>query len=158
MSSHAIAPRGSVISGGALAALTLAAFITPAAAQGTDCKAVQPQLLERKAIIERLQAHGKKQLDPKFACSTFGQLVSNGSTIVKWIEANKDWCQVPQSFEDGMKSDHGRAVTMRTKACAVAAQQVQMEKKAKEQAQGGGGGLLGGNTLEGQFRLPQGAL
>lgn len=154
MSRHSARSR---LLGWSLAAAGLIAAASPASAQNSGCGDIQPRLQERKAIVEKLQALGKK-MDPKAACTVFGQLANNGVGLVKWIDANKEWCQVPLAFAEGMKADHTRAMTMRGKACGVAAQQVQMEKKAKEQAQGGGGGLLGGNGLEGQYRMPQGAL
>jgi len=101
-------------------------------------------------------------MDPKFACAAFGQLVTNGTGLMKWMNTNKDWCQVPETFANGIKADHERASTMRGKACQVAAQQVQMEKRARQQAgqggQGQGNTLLGGGGLEGSYKMPQGAL
>ncbi len=156
MSRHA---ARTLFASGALLSAVVLASVQPAQAQNSGCSDIQPKLLERKAIVDRIQAAGKKQLDAKFACTTFGQLVTNGATLIKWLETNKEWCQIPSTFAEGIQSDHSRAAAMRGKACAVAAQQVQMEKRAKEQAAGGGGGgLLGGNGLEGQYRVPQGAL
>ena len=82
-------------------------------------------------------------------------LVTNGTTAVKWLEANKDWCQIPDPVVENIKQDHARAVDLRGKACKAAAQQAAMEKKAKE---GGSSGLLGGDGLTGSYRMPQGAL
>ncbi|MDB5511579.1 MAG: hypothetical protein JWR08_1062 [Enterovirga sp.] len=137
--------------------LLASAASTPAAAQAAGCTDVQPMLLQRKAISDRLAkaSQGKKQIDAKMACGAFGQLVANGQTLVKWIDTNKEWCQIPDAFSEGIKADHGRAVTIRAKACSVAAKAEQMQKQAKESA---GGGLLGGPGLAGATRLPQGAL
>jgi len=149
--------------GAAATALFSVAFTPAALAQGAaGCGDVQKFLLERKAIVERLQSVGKKKMDPKFACAAFGQLVTNGTGLMKWMNTNKDWCQVPETFANGIKADHERASTMRGKACQVAAQQVQMEKRARQQAgqggQGQGNTLLGGGGLEGSYKMPQGAL
>ena len=95
-------------------------------------------------------------MDPKTACSMFGSLVNNGATAVKWLETNKDWCQVPDRSSKSSSKDHARALEMRGKACKAAAQQAAMEKRAKEG--GGSSGLLGGDGLTGSFRMPQGAL
>lgn len=127
-------------------------------AQSAGCADVQKFLQERKEISERIQKASKgKQIDAKTACSGFGQLVSNGTGLVKWIDANKDWCQIPEGFSENIKADHGRAVQIRGKACTVAAKQAQMEKQARE-AGPAGGGLLGGPGLSGANKLPQGAL
>lgn len=139
--------------------LSTALGSSAAVAQAAGCGAVQPMLLQRKTIGERISAvtgGGKKQIDPKRACSDFGALVSNGDTLLKWVEANKDWCQIPDQFIAGIKEDHGRATKIRGQACGAAAKQAQMEKQAREG--GGGGGLLGGAGLSGASRLPQGAL
>ena len=143
-----------------LAAALLTVGTAAASAQGAaGCTDVQAMLMQRKSIGERLSSASKggKQLDAKFACTNFTQLVSNGQTLVKWMEANKEWCQIPDSFANGIKLDHNRAIGIRSKACGVAAKQAQMEKQARE---GGGaqGGLLGGGGLSGPTRLPQGAL
>lgn len=151
---------GAGLRAGLAAAVLIVVGTGTASAQGAaGCTDVQPMLTQRKSIGERLSSatKGGKQLDAKFACASFNQLVSNGQTLIKWIDANKDWCQIPDTFADGIKVDHNRAIGIRSKACGVAAKQAQMEKQARE---GGGaqGGLLGGGGLSGPTRLPQGAL
>jgi hypothetical protein len=142
---------------GLVAAFTLALSAAPAFAQAAGCQDIGKTLGERREIIEKLAALGKKkQMDPKTACSMFGSLVSNGTTAVKWLDANKDWCQVPEHIVANIKADHARATEMRGKACKAAAQQAQMEKRAREG--GGSSGLLGGDGLTGSFKLPQGAM
>ena len=92
----------------------------------------------------------------------FTKLVTNGTAGVKFIEANKDWCQIPDQFATGFKADHDKAVNIKTKACQAAAQQAKMMQMAREQAQkggrGGAGGMLGGPGLTGEYKIPQGAL
>ncbi len=140
----------------------LALFVTSGAyAQSTNCSDIQKMLVERKGITDRLSAStkGGKKIDATFACASFGKLVSNGQTLLKWADVNKDWCQIPDSFVQGIKADHGNAVTIRARACDVAAKQAKMEKQAREGGgAGGGGGLLGGGGLEGSSSMPKGAL
>jgi hypothetical protein len=139
----------------------LLASASPASAQSGACTDIQKHVDERKAIVARVQALSgkKKQVDPKDACALFSRLVVNGNTTIKWAEANKDWCGVPDSFLEGMKADHGRAINLKGQACGVAAKQAEMMRKARQQAQqGGGGGLLGGPGLSGEYKMPQGAL
>jgi hypothetical protein len=136
----------------------LAAFVCGASAahaQGASgsCGDIQGHLQQRKSIAESLQAGGKKKMDAKVACAGFGKLVANGTAILKWTDANKDWCQVPETFVEGIKADHAKAQEIRAKACNVAAKIQQMEKQAKS-----GGGLLGGGGLTGPTAMPQGAL
>lgn len=144
--------------------VALATLTAPAAAQSAACGDIQKHIEERKSLVARLQALGgkKKNADPREACALFGKLVSNGTSTLKWLEANKDWCSVPESFVEGMKNDHNRASGMRGQACNVAAKQAAMERQARQQAQqqqqGGRGGLLGGPGLSGEYKIPQGAL
>ena len=128
---------------------------TAHAQASTNCGDVAQHLEQRKAIASSLQAKGKKQMDARIACAGFNRLVANGATIIKWTDANKDWCQVPETFVEGIKADHAKAQEIRAKACNVAAKMDQMEKQAKS---GQGGGLLGGGGLTGSTALPQGAL
>ena len=137
----------------------------PAFAQGTGCGDIQKTLSERKDLVSQANASSsskKVKLTAAQACTLFGKIATNGVTGVKWIEANKEWCSIPESFADGFKADHARVLTLRTKICNAAAQQVVMEKRAKQQAAAGGGsgggGLLGGPGLTGSFKVPQGAL
>jgi hypothetical protein len=129
---------------------------TPVAAQSETCNQFGKTLNERMSIVQKLNTAGNKnkKIDPKTACSMFGALVSNGEGAVKWLETNKDWCQIPAPFIENIKTEHAKAVGLRGQACKAAAQQTAMEKKAKE----GGSGLLGGDGLTGSFRMPQGAL
>jgi hypothetical protein len=128
---------------------------TDARAQAAGCTDIQKMLLERKSIAGSLAPKKGQQLDAGFACTNFGKLVTNGTTLIKWVDANKDWCQIPDNFVTGIKADHERATSIRAKACGIAAKQSQVQKQARE---GAGGGLLGGPGLEGQMRVPQGAL
>jgi hypothetical protein len=147
------------LAGLALAGLT-GAMAPPAAAQSSSCQQLGPYMLERKSLVEAVQKLGtgkEKKMDPKAACAAFGKLVANGTTMLKWTDANKDWCQVPEQFIEGIRNDHEKVVKIRGQACGAAAKQAELEKKARS-GQGGAGGLLGGGGLEGSYKIPQGAL
>lgn len=159
---HLLQPCARTGLGAALTGLALLAGSAAVQAQSAACQDIAKNLQERRSIVERLQKLGKGgKIDPRVACTGFTQLVSNGSAIMKWMEANASWCQVPDSFVENMRADHRKSSDLRAKACKVAQQQAQMERRARE---GGGapgqqgGGLLGGPGLEGTYRLPQGAL
>ena len=139
----------------------LAAALLPLAsgaafAQASGCGDLQTHLTQRKTIAEKLSVKSGKKLDARVACAGFAPLVANGATLIKWAETNRDWCQVPDSFIQGVKTDHAKAVSIRGQACGMVAKQQQLEKQAREG--GGGSGLLGGGGLSGQSRMPQGAL
>lgn len=147
----------------ALAGLAAVAA-SPAAAQNAVCQEGGKIMNQRQAIVAQLSALGKTKIDPRAACPLFGKLVSNGTAAIKWMEANKDWCSIPEPFVENMKGDHAKAADLRSKACTAAAQVTAMEKKARAAQQesagnaGGAGGTLGGPGLTGSFKLPQGAL
>lgn len=150
------ASRLIVVAVGAAGLITAA--VTEAGAQSAICQNIQPMLTQRKEISGKLSAGAKGKLDARVACSGFNQLVSNGQTLIKWVDANKDWCQIPEAFVGGIKADHEKAISIRARACKVAAQQTEMDKRAREGGGGGAGGLLGGGGLAGQQVMPQGAL
>lgn len=142
-----------------LSAALLAPWTT-AQAQSAACQDLGTHLNERKSLVQSIQAlsANNKKMEPKAACAAFGKLVSNGNTTLKWAELNKDWCQVPDQFIQGIKQDHDKIVKIRGQACSVAAKQTEMEKKAASGQGGGPAGLLGGGGLEGSYKIPQGAL
>ena len=150
---------GAALGMAGLAAAMLLPGIVPTQAQSSPCQQVGVQLQERKSLIDAVQKLGgkDKKMEPKAACAAFGKLVANGTTMLKWTDANKDWCQVPDQFIEGIKTDHEKVTKIKGQACTVAAKVIEMEKKAAS-GQGGAGGLLGGGGLEGSFKMPQGAL
>ncbi|MCJ2033899.1 hypothetical protein [Methylobacterium sp. J-068] len=145
----------------ALAVVGAGLFSGQAFAQNAECGAIQQTLQERKDLVAKANAASgsKKKMTPAEACALFGKLQANGTSGMKWIAANKEWCSIPDSFAEGFKADHNKVSGIRTKICGIAAQASKMEAQAKAQAQnGGGGGLLGGPGLTGSLKMPQGAL
>jgi hypothetical protein len=150
--------RSSFLAG--LAAAGLLAAAEPAFAQAAGCQDAQKFMSERKSLSEQLQkAGGKdKKLDPRIACTIFGKLQSNGESGLKWIEANKDWCQIPDQFTQNFKNEHDKVKELRGQACKVAAQFTAMEKKARQAQQQQKGGNPFGGGLTGEYSIPKGAL
>lgn len=150
--SRVLTLRLHLISAFAVAAVT--SFTAPAFAQSASCQEAQKFLGERQNLIQQInKLSGKdKKIDPRAACGVLGKLVANGDAGVKWLEANKDWCQVPDQFAEGFKQDHQRSKEMRSKACRAAEKLTKMEKQTKQ-----GGNPFGGG-LTGEYKIPQGAL
>ncbi len=142
------------------------AVTTPASAQSAECSKLQGMLQQRQGLVAQLNdTSKKKQLTPQRACSILGQLVANGSSVLKFMDVNKDWCQIPDAFVDNMKADNARSGTIRRQACNAASQQASNERKAREaqarQQQGGGANdpFSGADAVTGgAWRVPQGAL
>lgn len=145
---------GSAAAGVALA--TLAAAL-PAAAQSSVCGEIEKSLIERRGIIQKIEGmqKAKEKPTPQEACSVFTKLVNNGTAGVKWLETNKDWCQIPDAFFERYKQDHTKMTEVRGKTCSIAAKAAAMQKaqSAKPENQ-----LFGGPGLSGSFRMPQGAM
>jgi hypothetical protein len=59
----------------------------------------------------------------------FTKLTTNGAGGLKWLELNKDWCQVPDQFAETFKADHARVTNIKGQACKAAAQVAVMEKR-----------------------------
>ena len=106
-----------------LAAAGLVASAAPALAQASSCRDGETFLTERKALSAQLQkSAGKdKKLDPRVACTVFGKLENNGEKGLKWITANKDWCQIPDQVLENFTTEHKRIQDIKGQACKAAA-------------------------------------
>lgn len=145
----------------ALAGAVMALAAGEAAAQGAGCGDIQQTLVERKGLVDQANqsSSAKRKMTAQGACALFTKLQSNGVVGVKWLETNKEWCSIPDSFLASFKEDHTRVQALRTKVCNAATQQAAMERKMRAQAtQNQGGGLLGGPGLSGSYAMPKGAL
>ena len=144
----------------ALAAGLALAGTGQASAQSSACQEGGKHLQERQDLVKQLNSLGSKKVDPSKACTMLTKLTANGSKAISWLDANKDWCQIPEQFANNFREDHKRVTDLRGKACKAAVQQTEMMRKARQAAQngGGGGGLLGGPGLSGEYKIPQGAL
>jgi hypothetical protein len=122
---------------GAMATVLLltAPSLAPQAWAG-PCEEVQPYLTGRRDLVSAVQAiiAGDKKLDPKAACTTFGNLAINASATLKWAEAMKDACKVPDEFIQSLKAEHDRVVKMREGACELAAKSRRHQDQLPSQA------------------------
>lgn len=126
-----------------------------ARAQANVCQSVGPLLEERRSIVEKLNALGSENVDPRPACSALRELESNGQKLVDFLAENQTWCQIPNDFAQNVRQDHERVGGMRADACQVAAQVNQAERAARQAAEQQ---QFGGPGLTGRFPIPQGAL
>ena len=150
---HVPSPRSLTLA--ALVGCALVATVAPAAAQ--VCQEGAKFIKERQEIVQQLNKAGGKdrKLDPRMACGSFGKLVANGEQSLKWLESNKDWCQIPDQVVTNLQQEHTKVKEIRGQACQAAAKVAEMEKQARQQKQGGNP-FAGG--LTGQYKIPQGAL
>ena len=141
-----------IAAAGAVAAMSAG----PALAESSTCQEAQKFMSERASIVQGLNKNaGKdKKLDPRYACSAFGKLVSNGETGLKWFDANKEWCWVPtRSWKTsrGARQGEGPARPGLRRRRKMEKMQ-QQAKKAPQSGNPFGGGLTG------EYRIPQGAM
>jgi hypothetical protein len=108
---------------------------------------------KRNSEIEALNAisksHGGK-LDPIAACPHFRTMSSIEGQMLAYLVKNKEWCNIPDDFINGFKTNSGKTGTMAKQACDLAAKVKKM--------QGQGGGLAGGGNLPPPPKLPAGPL
>ncbi len=146
--------------GFAMASLLIA---SPASAQVSGCEPLQKLLTTRQSMVAKITAaqKAKRKMTPQEACSTFGTLVNNGNETIKFANANKDWCQIPVSFIDGLKADNARIATFRGQACNAVKQQAAMQRRAQQQAQSANP-FAGADSITdgagGGMKVPRGAL
>lgn len=156
---------------GCLAAAALSYFgptVTPAFAQASGCEQAQTYGTERQAIVARLNASSKskRKMTPQEACGVLGKLVSNGNAFIAWANTNKDWCQIPDQFVEGLTADNANASKIRSQACNAVKQQATMIERARaaqarqaQQKKGGAGSFGGADAVTGgPIRVPPGAL
>ncbi|MGL5115844.1 MAG: hypothetical protein ACRC7G_04330 [Beijerinckiaceae bacterium] len=128
-----------------------------ASCQGDFAKVMQP----RMDLIQRINGFAKKRPSAGQACSTLGQLAAADTRLIKWMEENKDWCQIPDDLLEQVKGSQGQVSRSRGQACNAAKQQASQiqraraQQRAAQQQQAGGGGAP---AVGSGVRLPSGAL
>jgi hypothetical protein len=139
------------------AALLTTLMAGEASAQQSSCQAdFQKHMGPRQTLIQRINGFQQRRPTPQAACSTLSQLVAADAKLSKWVEENKDWCQIPDEMVEQLKTGAGQAQRARSQACGAAKQQANAIARARAQqraAQGGGQAPVGSGV-----RLPSGAL
>jgi hypothetical protein len=125
----------------ALLVLAYAAIgLAPAAFAG-DCNTDILSLTQkRQAYIDKLNSLAKAKkgkLDPVASCPQLRGLVVAETNLLKYLEANKNWCNVPDDAVTNLKNASAKSQGFATQACNIAAQ----AKKMQQQQAAGGGGL-----------------
>lgn len=107
------------------------------AARAGDCNADIGGLSQkRQAYIDKLNEIAKAskgKLDPIASCPALQGLVKSETALIKYLEANSAWCNVPDNTVASLKSGNEKSVMFAQKACAFAEQ----AKKAQQQQAAG---------------------
>jgi hypothetical protein len=121
-----------------LAVGLLTAGLSQAAYAG-DCNADIGGLSQkRQSFIDKLNQIAKAskgKLDPVASCPALQGLVKAEAELIKYLEANTTWCNVPTNTVDGLKANSAKSIEFAKKACDFA------EQAKKQQAAGGGLGV-----------------
>ena len=72
----------------------------------------------------------KGKLDPIASCPTLRGLVKAEGDLLKYLEANKNWCNVPDEAVNNLKTADAKSQAFATQACNLAVQ----VKKQQQQA------------------------
>ncbi len=101
----------------------------------------------RLGVIEKVNAFQKKRPTAKQACATFGDLVKAEAEMLKWMEDNLAWCQLPEPFVEEFKKSTAQGTKARAQVCTAAKKQQQQQGAAPRGPAPGSG-----------VALPKGAL
>jgi hypothetical protein len=104
----------------------------------------------RLKIIERINAFQKKRPTAKSACGTFSELVKSEADMLKWMEDNQAWCQLPEPFIADFKKGSEQGVKARGQVCTAAKKESQMRAQQ--------GAAPRGPSAGSGVQLPKGAL
>ncbi len=125
-----------------LFALAALGAVSPARA-ADDCQADMPKMMQaRMSLIEKLNAIGKAgkgKIDPIAACPVAQALAASETKLLAYMVKNKEWCQIPDQYVDGLKQAQARDQVFAAKACEAAANFKKMQDQQKAAANGGMG-------------------
>lgn len=136
----------------------LALMPAPAQAQSESCQKDFQKVMEpRMALVQRINGFAKKRPTATQACQTLRSLRAADTRLIKWMEENKDWCQLPDELLSQAKTGTQGTIRAQNQACGAAAQQARQIRQVQQQ-QASGGGTPRAPAVGSGVRLPQGAL
>ncbi len=150
-----------IVAAVACGVVTLLAASVPVMAQASGCEKLPAMLEERQSTVARLNANSKakKKMTAPEACAVLGRLYTNGTSIISFMTANQDWCQIPETFVTNMKEDNQRVVGIRAQACNAAKQQASaLRQQKQQQAQAQRRQQQGANSFSGADSVTGGAM
>jgi len=68
-----------------------------------------------------LQAAGKRKATPSELCPLFRRFGDTEAKLVRFLETNQAWCQIPPELVKNAKANHAKTIALRTKVCQAAA-------------------------------------
>lgn len=117
----------------ALATFAVGLFAADVAYAG-DCNTDIAGLSQKRQVfIDKLNVLAKKskgKLDPVASCPTLRGLVKTEGDLLKYLQANKNWCNVPDDTVTNLKAADAKSQGFATQACNLASQAKQQQKQA----------------------------
>jgi len=87
----------------------------PGGTQCSDFGKLTAEAQERSALVS---AAMKAKADRKELCTLMTNFVAAETSVVKFLEANKIWCGVPDEALKASKTNHEKSMKFRTMACS----------------------------------------
>ena len=144
---------GSIPSMFTLAGVLVATTVTADLAHAADCNSDIAGLSQKRQVyIEKLNVLAKAtngKLDPVASCPTLRGLVKTEGDLLKYLQANKNWCNVPDETVSNLAAADAKSQTFATQACNLATQ------VAKQKQQAASGAAAVGQEAQ---KLPTGPL
>ena len=127
--------------GAVLSTLAFSGWASSGVAVAADCNTDVASLTAKRQVsidkLNELAKSSKGKLDPVASCPVLRGLVKAEGDLLKYLEANKNWCNVPDEAVNNLKAADAKSQTFATQACNFAAQ----AKKQQQQAASGGPSL-----------------
>ena len=109
-------------------------LIAAGAAKAGDCNADIAGLSQkRQAFIDKLNVLAKAskgKLDPVASCPVLRGLVASEGSLIKYLDSNKNWCNVPDETVANLKAADAKSQTFAGQACKIAAMAAEQKKQA----------------------------
>lgn len=150
--------------GAGILALSLVASSEVFAQSASSCQTDFAKIAGRRQtyidqVNKMTKTHGGK-LDPVGACPLFRNLAAVQGQLVKYVNTNKNWCNIPDDVVKNSVAEQAKFSSIAGQACKVAAQAVSMRKQQLQQGQQGAAGPKNGNAFNAPetLHLPSGPL
>jgi hypothetical protein len=108
-------------------AAAVPAWTSSARAQGASpqCSDFQGLTAEAQKRASAVQTAMKNKVDRQEICKLMKTFVSAEASVIKFLEANKTWCGVPDQAIASSKTNHERSLKFETAACSTEGPQQQ---------------------------------
>ena len=117
-----------------VSAVFVAATMTADLARAGDCNADIAGLSQKRQVfIEKLNVLAKAakgKLDPVASCPTLRGLVKTEGDLLKYLQANKNWCNVPEDTVSSLQAADAKSQSFATQACNLATQVAKQKQQA----------------------------